>query len=224
MKHMFPQMLSISLTRRYVTIASLTVMALSTSLLANAPSWWSARGVIATDSTTGQPMPADDYAVINQGQIKEFAAAAAAELNANLPGGAGTAINSLITSWATPTAATDDYVVANIGQLKAVAKLFYDRLIATGYTDAYPWTNATRPADDYAAANIGQAKNLFSFDVTYESNSADGVPDWWEKKYFGNNSANWLVGSASAPNGALNSDGSPLTILEAFEQQKDPVN
>lgn len=111
----------------------------------------------------------------NQGQLKHFAAKAAAELNADLVGGAGTAINDLILSWSEPNASRDDYAAVNQGQLKAVAKLFYDRLIETAYTQAYPWSLAATDDDNYAAANIGQVKYLFSFDLeTFEAPAAPG--------------------------------------------------
>jgi hypothetical protein len=56
-------------------------------VVAATPDWWAARGVLKRDPTTNQLAPANDYAVINQGQLKRFAAAAAMELNVRLPGG-----------------------------------------------------------------------------------------------------------------------------------------
>jgi hypothetical protein len=63
-----------------------------------------------------------------------------------------------------------------------VAKKFYDVLILHGYTDAYPWTGATTAAANDALANLGQLKNLFSFDLTRDSDG-DGIPDWRETKF-----------------------------------------
>ncbi|MDW7653994.1 MAG: hypothetical protein SCG74_01335, partial [Nitrospiraceae bacterium] len=51
-----------------------------------------------------------------------------------------------------------------------------------GYTDAYPWTGATTAAANDALANLGQLKNLFSFDLTRDSDG-DGIPDWRETKF-----------------------------------------
>ncbi|OYW77283.1 MAG: hypothetical protein B7Z37_04760, partial [Verrucomicrobia bacterium 12-59-8] len=121
------------------------------------PSWWTERGVIAPDTA------ADDYAVINQGQLKNIARAACDELNAELPGGAGDEINALISSWQVPAVETEDFAVATQGQLKALAAPFYDRLTAAGLADGVPWAGATATPDHYAPANIGQAKQLFSF-------------------------------------------------------------
>jgi alpha-tubulin suppressor-like RCC1 family protein/chitodextrinase len=65
----------------------------------------------------------------------------------------------------------DDYQVMNVGQLKRVARPFYDRLAAVQYSGSplnpqqlYPWGAS---ADDYAVVNIGQAKFVFSFDVAH---------------------------------------------------------
>jgi hypothetical protein len=85
--------------------------------------------------------------------------------------------------------AKDDYVAINLGQLKAVAAPFYNRLIEIGYTGFYPWSSSpeTKPADDFALANIGQVKNIFSFDVvdfaTVDSDN-NGLADAWERTYF----------------------------------------
>lgn len=98
--------------------------------------------------------------------------------------------------------AADDYAAVNLGQLKHVAKPFYDRLHELGYTgqplaagQTYPWDSSPGPADDYALANIGQVKNVFSFDVSDISSfynpyapwgidsDGDGIPDWWELLY-----------------------------------------
>jgi hypothetical protein len=137
------------------------------------PLWWTQRAV--NDSAQQR----DDYAAANTGQLKHIAKQAAMELNQNLPGGAGAAVNSLVTSFSASDATRNDFAAINIGQLKNVAKPFYDRLIAAGYATAYPWS-ATDPArNDYAQVNIGQLKNVFSFDVTRDSDS-DGMPDMWE--------------------------------------------
>ena len=105
------------------------------------PAWWAQRG-----ATNGQP--SDDYAAANIGQLKHFAARTAEELNAKLPGGSGSAVNGLIASWSQPPAPNvtrDDFAAVNLGQLKFVAELFHDRLIAVGFSSQgqYPWTGST---------------------------------------------------------------------------------
>ena len=88
----------------------------------------------------------------------------------------------------------------NLGQVKALAKPFYDRItnaalsnpyvtnaLPLGMTNIYPWTTTTDDDRDYA----GQLKYLFSFDfdrVTVpinEDSDHDSLPDWWEIANFG---------------------------------------
>jgi hypothetical protein len=126
---------------------------------AAAPAWWFQRGALNPN------VAPDDYAIANQGQLKNIAKAAVAEMDALLPGGAGNDLHNLVNSWATPGPATDDFAPFNLGQLKNVAKPFYDRLIAAGLAGGYPWSGSSNVADDFAIANIGQVKNLFSFDL-----------------------------------------------------------
>jgi hypothetical protein len=150
------------------------------------PTWWFTNNVVVPlDPTNEAPVwpgdypAADDYGAINQGQLKQLAAAAYDELQ-SLPGGTGETLDTLIKSWfqldgdgnfilvngarvPKVTAVTDSFAAVNLGQLKALAQPFYDRLIAVGAASAYPWFGAANPADDFAMANLGQAKNLFSF-------------------------------------------------------------
>ncbi|EIQ00389.1 hypothetical protein OpiT1DRAFT_04935 [Opitutaceae bacterium TAV1] len=164
------------------------------SLFAQAPAWWGTREVLSPDA---QP---DDYAAANIGQLKHIATQAAAEMNAKLPGGAGEGINALVTSWQQPPAegvTRDDYAAVNLGQLKAVAKLFYDRLAAAGYAgppladgQPYPWPSDASGADNYALANIGQLKHVFSFSIPSEppgfvDTDGNGIDDNWELAHFG---------------------------------------
>ncbi|EIQ01745.1 hypothetical protein OpiT1DRAFT_00319 [Opitutaceae bacterium TAV1] len=164
------------------------------SLFGQAPDWWTQQGVIDPAATP------DDYAAANIGQLKHIATQAAAEMNARLPGGAGEDINALVTSWQQPPAegvTRDDYAAVNLGQLKAVAKLFYDRLAAAGYGgppladgQPYPWPSDASGADTYALANIGQLKHVFSFSIPSEppgfvDTDGNGIDDNWELAHFG---------------------------------------
>jgi len=179
---------------------------------ATAPSWWNTRGAVDQLTT------ANDYAPINQGQLKNLAKAAAAELDQRLPGGAGTVVQSLVNSWLIRDAETDHFTLVNLGQLKTVVKPFYDRLISVGYARAYPWTEGSNPAQDFAAANIGQAKNLFSFNLSATDLAHDvdqnRLPDWWEQYYFGH--------TGISPN--ADPDGDALTNLQEFQQTTDATD
>jgi hypothetical protein len=179
---------------------------------ATAPSWWWQRGVSVQSATP------DDYAPANQGQLKNIAKAAVAEMDARIPGGAGDYLHDQMNRWLTATASTNDFSPANVGQLKELAKPFYDRLIEIKYADNYPWTEPARLPQDFAVANIGQVKSLFNFDFIATDRDRDtdqnSLPDWWEKYYFGN------IGvdpEAPAPRG----DG--ITILQSFQGGLDPI-
>lgn len=125
------------------------------------PGWWQRREVIMS-----APAGANDYAAVNQGQVKHISRSAWDELE-TLPGGAGFTL---------AVSNVQNYAAVNLGQLKHVAAPFYDRLYLV-----WPWLGA--PAtNDFAIANIGQVKNLFGFNPWRDSDS-DGIPDWWEQKY-----------------------------------------
>ena len=155
------------------------------------PDWWFEREVIARKSPTdANPVwPAsypdsNDFSAANIGQLKNIAVKAAQELNANLPDGAGSAVNDLVASWGSPPAAgvvRNDFAAVNLGQIKTVVLPFYLRLVAVGYdtrqnlidhgypavtwTSLFPWDPAAQNAQDYDAANLGQLKMVFSFDL-----------------------------------------------------------
>jgi hypothetical protein len=135
-------------------------------LYGSSPSWWSRHGVVVENATP------DDYAPVNQGQLKNIAKAAVAEMDAKLAGGAGDELHDLVNRWSNPEPPTNDFAPVNRGQLKNVAKPFYDRLIAAGLVDFYPWLRSLDSPDDFAAANVGQVKNLFSFAIP-DANAVD---------------------------------------------------
>jgi hypothetical protein len=172
------------------TTICLALWILSTSLALSSPQWWTARNVLDTNA------PAD-YAPVLLGQLKWAATNAFDELKEHLSGGMGT--NTLV--FDASLSATDNWQVANVGQLKQVAQPYWDRLIAEGYTNSPPWTtNATGDDVDWALANIGQLKNLFNFDVATDSNT-NGLPDWWEIHWFG--SITNLMGNGDYDNDSL---------------------
>jgi RHS repeat-associated protein len=194
------------------TLLALAVLSLLPLIvLATAPQWWIDRGVINPAATP------NDYAAINQGQLKNLAVQAYQELQADLPAsawtnGPGTNLTALMHSFST----TNNYLLVNQGQLKNLAKQFYDFLIINGYATNYPWAGNTNPPAYGAIANIGQAKNLFAFDPsTFSDTDKNGLPDAWELYYFGH------IGND--PN-ALAPDGDGLTIGQAYQQGVDPVH
>lgn len=162
----------------------------------SAPQWWEERGVVeSVEGENSAQAHAKNYEAANVGQLMYIAKRAAEELNEKAEGGAGEAVNSMVAGFPTYNAGNPDanYAVLNIGQLKNVAKPFYDRLwelsaanegsvnfpssmvFVSGGTDSgnhkYPW--AAMPdnpgesdyAINYEIANIGQVKNLFSWSL-----------------------------------------------------------
>jgi hypothetical protein len=180
-------------------------------LYGSAPSWWSNRGVLVEQGV------ADDYAPANQGQLKNIAKAAVAELDAKLSGGAGDAVHGLVNSWSAPNAQTNDFAPVNLGQLKNVAKPFFDRLISTGLATEYPWTDSSNATDDFAVANIGQVKKMFSFDLPVDplyDGDQNGLPDAWELQYFGSTGVD--------PN--ADPDGDEISNLYEYLNHTDPTD
>lgn len=156
--------------RKIGRAAGCIILSLCIQARGEGPAWWTARAVLDTN------VLGSDYAPANQGQLKHLAIQARSELDDSIAqfGGAGFAVTNLIAAFTNAW----NYMPVNIGQLKNVALPFYSRLIEIGYTNAYPWSDALA-TNDYAPANIGQVKNLFSFDLTLDTDE-DGLPDWWE--------------------------------------------
>jgi hypothetical protein len=153
-----------------VAVALAVLLYVTAGLAANFPTWWTSRGVLKSPSVAP-----DDYAALNQGQLKNIALAAFKEFEMRLPGGAGTDITLLIDGFTKieggqrvpkTTPETDDFSVVSLGQLKAVAAPFYKRFAEVYLDGAFPWPVHVGLIDDFAVANVGQAKALFGFDFS----------------------------------------------------------
>jgi hypothetical protein len=182
-------------------------LVLASGVYGEGPAWWTNRSVLASGSTT------NDYAAVNMGQLKWIATNAYAELNANPLVGAGTNLPAVLTGWLPDGT---NYCMANVGQLKYVGSLVWDRLILAGYTNAYPWSTGT---NDYAAANIGQVKYVFSFDLTKDSD-VDGLANWVET------GTGIYIGPSNTGSSPTNSDSDGDGISDGAEvtARTDPNN
>jgi len=150
------------LLREITTALLMAVLLLqSATAVAPGPAWWGSQSV-----ADPYAIP-DDFAVANVGQLKYLAAKAAAAMNAELPGGAGETINTMVAAWnapAVPDVTRDNYLAINQGQLKQVAAPFYDRLGLP-----YPWAGSSGVRDDFQLVNLGQLKHVFSFELKFRT-------------------------------------------------------
>ncbi len=182
------------------------------------PAWWETRGVIST-------APAANLAPANIGQAKHMAAMALAKLQERLPAASHQALQAdvaLIVNLSLPDPLPPGYyetqraVLLN-GQLKAIAKPFYDHLRthdATWLDNAmtagnlvvmepgsnpptpspYPWSKATTDDANRAPATLGQLKAVFSLPLE------------------------------TVPSMDLDSDGDGVTDSEEYAYGTDPIN
>jgi hypothetical protein len=145
------------------------------------PAWWASRGAVSAPvvTTNGGVVTTnyipDDYAAVTQGQLKRFTQKAVLEMNANLSGGAGTNLNSMVSNWINDYATNgynatnlkpSDYTALNAGQLKYIGNKVWSRLVSAGYTSTAPSWLALNTNSDNQAANLGQLKQIFNFNLT----------------------------------------------------------
>lgn len=186
---------------------SLMLSLISGSILLHAapPAWWSDGNPPVIDP---QAAP-NNHGVANIGQAKWMAKSALEALREKRPDLAALVEADLvgsgkpIASWATPANAEQQAQQRQpllLGQLKAIAAPFYDRLqaadpswLAAQATENgmpntgshYPWTPTTADDANKAMATIGQLKAVFSlrFETLIVDEDGDGMPDDWETLY-----------------------------------------
>jgi hypothetical protein len=167
------------------------------------PGWWTNPATRILDPNV-QDTIASHYSPANAGQLKNMALNAMEHLDDKLPDGAGSQVRTLVNGFAAEGEL--DYAPINLGQLMAVAKPFYDRLVSAGYdskanlinrgypsnwTFNYPWNPNTPVEQNYQAANVGQLMMVFSFALdgfapaSLDDSDEDGIPDWLEGHVFG---------------------------------------
>lgn len=187
-----------------------------------APPWWAEYGVLDPSQ------PGDNFSPANVGQLKHMARSAKTYLDQELPGGSGGIVHALEFSFGIGAGSDEHTAPANVGQLKAVAVAFYDRLISAGFDSReflrskgyasewpylYPWPPTVGQAENFAPLNIGQLKLVFSFDIATDSTES-GLPDWWEDSWFGGP----VLGG-----GATGSPGdTSVSLSQAYSEGRNP--
>lgn len=135
------------------------------------PDWWIARGVVRSEVTS------DNKAALNAGQLKHAVTQAVNEMNLHhaSAGGAGTELNALVAGWNVEGPEVDNFEMVNVGQVKAVLKLWYDRLNTIHSTTGYPWPQVAT-SNNFEGVNVGQLKKLLQIDVRrpWNQNLAQG--------------------------------------------------
>jgi len=134
---------------------------------ASTPGWWTSRGAV------NPALGTNNYAVVTQGQLKRFTQKAVQEMNTNLPGGAGSDLNGIVSNWIAQYT-TNGYNATNllpadsqamtVGQVKYIANKVYSKLIPLNYAVSYPWLNTN--TTDSQLATVSQLKTVFDFDLS----------------------------------------------------------
>ncbi len=192
------------------------------------PEWWVTRGAVLPPvvTTNGDIVSTNyltnDYAVVTQGQLKQFTTRAMEELDSSLTnsGGAGTGLANLVAGWREDYAThgynasnlnPSDYQAMTVGQVKYVASLVYGRLATAGYPQMSPSWLHVNTSSDNAVANLGQLKQVFNFDL-----SLPGPSQVSATAGSGSVTLNWTFPSTDHVTGLLiqqqNTDGTWTTL------------
>ncbi len=210
------------------------LLALAIAALAAPPLWWNEGNPPVIDPAAAE----NNHGPANIGQAKHIAKSALDALRPILPAVADQIEADLvgsgkpIPSWAAPANQAEidkNHAPLLIGQLKAIADPFYNRLhaAAPAWLEAervlnatnhpgsiFPWTSAATDDDNKGMANIGQLKAVFSLRFEHDAD-IDGMPGLWEE----------AVGlDQDDPGDAdtdLDDDG--LTNLGEYENGTDPA-
>ena len=188
------------------------------------PDWWAERGLL---KGAGEE---DPYSLANIGQLKNMATQAHAEMEGELPGGAGFVLGDYFSPPPGGTPGAEWYlaqkVAANLGQLKALALPFYDRVndlapswvagqLNTSYngtwTHSVPWNPDTAIIENYNVATLGHLKFVFALRFS-DSSDGDHIPDFYEHMAYGDTTS--VNDSTALPGRRRREPGMKATWME----------
>ena len=183
-----------------------------------------------------------DDAVATIGQAKHAVQRAYQYLDVKLEpvGGVGEELTTLYNNYCVtaPADLTNDLQPLTLGQLKYLAKPFYDRLnnievaldtsaMNPSSVDIYPWTVDQSDDNDLALATLGQLKFAFSFDLgngllPSQDRDGDTLLDAWEQVIIDADPDDGITVIADvSPDGDYDSDC--LSNQSEFIQGRDPL-
>jgi hypothetical protein len=185
--------------RSHIPLFLALLFAQSTHLSAADPGWWATRGV-TTAASPSNKSPA------TIGQAKHMVSKALAELQTRLPAAQFTLLQADVAAMVnlalpvTPADFEKQRAILRVGQVKALAKPFYDRLrfldpawlnlkmyqqnirvldpgSGAFIYSPYPWSVSTADDSNKSVATVGQLKSVFSLPFeTFVSAGPDYTP------------------------------------------------
>jgi hypothetical protein len=218
-------MTRLAMPRLYISLFCLFAAFYSSARADSAyPPWWQIPAESSLELDYALGTPESDFSPLALGQLKYFAAKGRVELDRTFGpfGGSGEAIQNFVDGLSVDPIA--DLAPANIGQLKFVSSLFFNRFTELGYGPGattwpdrlvfdsatnLPWASTTPIASDLAIANIGQAKFLFQWEVFDWA-----IQNYWDNVYFGDLGDD-LDGDSVSNRDELLQGTDPFTALDA---------
>src|SRR3954469_1902724 len=92
---------ALSIPRLVIALSVIAIAPLA--IRAGAPTWWRTRSVLVENASP------DDYAPVNQGQLRNIATGAVAEMDARLINGAGDELHQMIDGWSVVAPDKNDF-------------------------------------------------------------------------------------------------------------------
>jgi len=222
-----------------VSVVSCILLFSSCPLFSTPPQWWTERNVIRVGAEE------ENYKAVNIGQAKWMVVQAHAELSERLAPFGGIDFDVVDLFPPVPDSPNQEWLreqamPLNIGQLKYLAKPFYDNLnrVSPAFLEyqarsngidweegqVYPWSDSSPIEENYRVANIGQLKSVFAFRVREDSDN-DELPDFWELAHTApSGSTDSISSSIALLHGSSDTDGDFVSDFEEYIRSSDPLD